>query len=324
MYAAGTPVVRALQTLSDSSYARMETALRQRAAVEATRRDVTIAVAAIALVLALLISWTIATGMRRSLGRAVAVFQKIADGRYDNVIPDGGADEAGQVLDGLRSMQDKLRLQIETERAVAAENARIRQALDRVSTSVVLADAAQTIIYINDIGAAMFARTESQISRTLRDFSASRLLGSSLDVLSPEPAQQHNLVQQMTGSHAQEIKLGDCTFRIVVSAVMARDGQRIGTVMEWTERTPEVAVESQMQTMLQAVLAGNLTQRLSLDGKSGFFRGTRPLGQSAGRQHGGNCRYGETRGPRCLSRRRGHLGGECKPIPAHARAVRVA
>ena len=271
VYAAGTPVVRALQVLSDASYARMETALKERASVEAATRNITIGVATMALIIALVISWIIAKGLRRSLGRAVAVFQHIADGRYDNDIPDGGADEAGQVLAGLRIMQEKLRLQIETERAAAAQNARIRQALDRVSTSVLLADASQKIIYINDIGAAMFARTQSQIARSLPGFSAAALPGSSLDRLSPDPPQQRRVLEQLTGSQVQELKLGDCTFRIVVSPVIARDGQRIGTVMEWTERTPEVAVESQMQSMLQAVIAGDLTQRLSLDGKSGFF-----------------------------------------------------
>ena len=271
VYAAGAPVMQALQVLSDSSYARMEGALRQRADHETTKRDVTITVAAAALAIALLISWTIATGLRRSLGRAVAVFQEIADGRYNNDIPDGGADEAGQVLAGLRNMQGKLRLQIETERAAAAENARIRQALDRVSTGVILADASQTIIYINDIGAQMFARSQTEIRRALPGFAAAQLLGASLDVLSPEPALQRGLLERITGSQTHELKLGQCTFRIVVSPVMARDGQRIGTVMEWTERTPEVAVESQMHSMLQAVLAGDLTQRLSLEGKSGFF-----------------------------------------------------
>jgi methyl-accepting chemotaxis protein len=271
VYAAGTPLVRALQQLSDTSYAQMEAALVKRASGEETRRNLTIAVAVSALGVALLISWTIATTLRRSLGRAVGVFQEIADGHYDSDIPEGGADEAGQVLAGLRIMQDRLRLQIETERAAAAENARIRQALDRVSTSVVLADASQTIIYVNDIAAAMFARTHSQISRSLPAFSASRLLGSSLDVLATEPARQHHLVDQLTGSLVQEAKLGDCCFRIVVSPVVSREGQRIGTVMEWTERTPEVAVESQMQSMLQAVIAGDLTQRLSLAGKTGFF-----------------------------------------------------
>lgn len=273
VYAAGSPVVRALQSLSDSSYARMEAALSQRASVEVTTRDATLAVAAIALIVALLISWTIANALRTSLGRAVAVFQEIANGRYNNDIPEGEADEGGQVLAGLRIMQDRLRQQIESERAAAAENARIRQALDRVSTGVVLADASQTIIYLNEVAVGMFARTQTEIGRNIPGFAAARLLGGSLDLLFRDPAQQHRVVQHMTGSQVQDVKLGDCTFRIVISAVVARDGQRIGTVMEWTERTPEVAVESQMQSMLQAVLAGDLTQRLSLDGKSGFFEG---------------------------------------------------
>jgi methyl-accepting chemotaxis protein len=275
-------VVHALQSLSDSSYARMETALSQRVLREETTRDATLGVAGVALVVALLISWAIANTLRGSLGRAVAVFQEIADGRYNNDIPHGGADEAGQVLAGLRIMQDKLRLQIETERAAASENARIRQALDRVSTSVVLADAAQTIIYINDVAAGMFGRTQTQISRTLPGFSAARLLGGSLDLLAQDPVQQHRVVDHMNGSQVQDVKLGDCAFRIVISAVVGRDGQRIGTVMEWTERTPEVAVESQLQGMLQAVLAGDLTRRLSLDGKSGFFEAlTRSVNQLA-------------------------------------------
>ncbi len=117
----------------------------------------------------------------------------------------------------------------------------------------------------------MFARTQSQISHSLPGFSAARLLGSSLDALATEPARQRHQIDQLSGSLVQEVKLGDCTFRIVVSPVLSREGQRIGTVLEWTERTPEVAVESQMQNMLQAVIAGDLTQRLSLEGKTGFF-----------------------------------------------------
>ncbi len=128
-----------------------------------------------------------------------------------------------------------------------------------------------TIIYINDIGKAMFERTQGQISRSLPGFAPANLLGSSLDALVCEPAHERGLAQQLSDGQVQELKLGDCAFRIVVSAVMGRDGQRIGTVMEWADRTLEVAVESQMQNMLQAVIAGDLTQRLPLEGKSGFF-----------------------------------------------------
>jgi methyl-accepting chemotaxis protein len=41
--------------------------------------------------------------------------------------------------------------------------------------------------------------------------------------------------------------------------------------MEWTDRTPEVAVEKEMQTMLTAVIGGDLGKRIDLSGKAGFF-----------------------------------------------------
>jgi methyl-accepting chemotaxis protein len=41
--------------------------------------------------------------------------------------------------------------------------------------------------------------------------------------------------------------------------------------MEWTDRTPEVAVEKEMQTMLSAVIDGDLGKRIDLHGKTGFF-----------------------------------------------------
>jgi methyl-accepting chemotaxis protein len=68
-----------------------------------------------------------------------------------------------------------------------------------------------------------------------------------------------------------ERNLGALTFRTVTSAVFGQQGERIGTVMEWTERSQEVAVEKEMETMLSAVINGDLASRISLAGKVGFF-----------------------------------------------------
>jgi methyl-accepting chemotaxis protein len=49
------------------------------------------------------------------------------------------------------------------------------------------------------------------------------------------------------------------------------NGERIGTVMEWTDRTQEVGVENQMREMMDAVVGGDLSRRIPLGDKSGFF-----------------------------------------------------
>src|SRR6185312_9688214 len=271
VFDAAMPATRALQDLSSASYASMKMALEQRASDAATDRDLTVLTVAVVLLLSLALSWLITRALSRPMAHAVRVFGSIAAGHYDNEIDAAGTDEAAQVLRALDEMQGKLRQQIETERAQAAENARIRQALDKVSTNVVLADASHKVIYVNETAEATFARTQSEIRKSLPGFDAARLQGAALDALSAEPAQQRRTLELVTTSVIEERTLGGCTFRTVINPVVNREGERIGTVMEWTDRTPEIAVEKEMQSMLTAALGGELTQRISLEGKSGFF-----------------------------------------------------
>lgn len=52
---------------------------------------------------------------------------------------------------------------------------------------------------------------------------------------------------------------------------MSREGQRLGTVIEWTNRTAELSVEDEVQAVVSNALAGDLSQRIDLSGKTGFF-----------------------------------------------------
>jgi methyl-accepting chemotaxis protein len=271
VYDAAVPAVRALQNLSAVSYDSMAKALKERASRAANTRDLTVSIVAGVLALSLALSWLITRALQRPMAHAVRVFGAIAAGHYHNPIEVESIDEAGQVLRALNDMQAQLREQIEAERAQAAENARIRQALDKVSTSVVLADAAHKIIYLNETAESTFSRAQTEIRKSLPDFEARDLLGASLDVLSSEPLAQRRTLETLSGGDIEERALGGCTFRMVANPVLSREGERIGTVMEWTDRTPEVAVEKEMQGMLAAVLDGDLRRRISVEGKTAFF-----------------------------------------------------
>ncbi len=192
------------------------------------------------LALSLALAWLVTRSLTRPLTRAVEVFESIAAGSYDSKIDTTSADEAGQVLHALDEMQSKLRTQIEKERAVAAVNTRIRQALDKTSTSVVLADEKHQIIYVNDIAQASFTRNAQEIRTTLPNFDATRLRGSGLESLSPDPSGQRRLLDNLKGADVQERVLGEFTFRTVTNPVIGENGARLGTVMEWSQRTQEV------------------------------------------------------------------------------------
>jgi methyl-accepting chemotaxis protein len=271
LYDAGVPTNSAIKKLSTESFVATVKTLDQRVTSLAVHRNICAGISALVLAFALVLSWLVTRSLTQPLTRAIEVFGKISTGHYDSKIDTNGNDEAGQVLRALDQMQGKLRTQIETERAVAAENTRVRQALDKASTSVVLADEKHQIIYVNEIAQASFTRNAQEIRTTLPNFDATRLRGSSLESLSPDPASQRRLLDTLSGADVQERVLGDFTFRTVTNPVIGDKGERLGTVMEWSQRTQEVRVEKELQTMLAAVNSGNLGKRIDLAGKNGFF-----------------------------------------------------
>ncbi len=280
VFDAAVPATQALAELTNKSFVTMMAALDKRERAATKERNLTMAIIAAAFASALWLSWLITRALARPMSQAIQVFGAISDGHYDNRIDASASDETGQVLKALNEMQGKLRQQIEAERAQAAtaareaaENMRVRQALDKVSTNVLIADASNNIIYLNETADATFARTESEIRRTLPGFDAAQLRGSSLEALTTQsdPQGQPQSSESVGDSEVRDRELGNCTFRTVTNPVRNDSGERIGTVMEWTDRTLETAVEKEMQSILGATLSGDLTGRIPLDGKTGFY-----------------------------------------------------
>ncbi|WP_036666370.1 PAS domain-containing protein, partial [Paludibacterium yongneupense] len=76
------------------------------------------------------------------------------------------------------------------ERRIASENARIRIALDNVSTAVMIADNERNIIYINRSADSLMSRRESELRQALPGFAVRELLGGSMDRFHRNPAHQ--------------------------------------------------------------------------------------------------------------------------------------
>ena len=270
-YDAGVATNRALKKLSTVAYDATVKALEGRVKDLSVHRNIMAGISFLVLGFAIALAWLVSRSLTQPLNQAVAVFGKISSGQYDNQIETNSTDEAGQVLRALDEMQTKLRTQIENERAVAAENTRIRQALDKASTSVVLADEKHQIIYVNETAQASFTRNAQEIRATLPNFDPARMRGSSLDSLSADPGSQRRLLDNLKSVDVQERVLGDFTFRTVTNPVIGERGERLGTVMEWSQRTQEVRVEKELQNMLTGINSGALGKRIDLAGKNGFF-----------------------------------------------------
>ncbi len=160
----------------------------------------------------------------------------------------------------------------EVEERQAAENMRIRTALDNVSSCVMMADADNNIIYMNKTVEALFSGNQREIARAIPGFNAAKLIGSNIDSFHKDPSHQQRMVAAMTGPVNSQIKLGDLTFAFTANPVNSADGERVGTVVEWLDRTNELAMEEELEDIVTSARAGDLSKRVGVEGKTGFFK----------------------------------------------------
>ncbi|WP_082073167.1 methyl-accepting chemotaxis protein [Pseudomonas sp. LFM046] len=159
----------------------------------------------------------------------------------------------------------------ERELLVAGENARIKSALDNCSTNVMIADGERNIIYMNKTVTTMLQNAEADLRKALPSFSVSKLLGGSIDQFHKNPEHQKRLLATFTSTFRTQIEVGGRHFGLVANPVISETGERLGSVVEWADRTVEVQVEREVAGLVGAAAAGDFSKRIDEQGKSGFI-----------------------------------------------------
>jgi methyl-accepting chemotaxis protein len=80
------------------------------------------------------------------------------------------------------------------------------------------------------------------------------------------------LLATFTSTYQATVKIGGRTFSLTANPVINERGERLGSVVEWLDRTIEVAVEQEVSDIVTAAAAGDFSQRIELAGKGGFFK----------------------------------------------------
>jgi methyl-accepting chemotaxis protein/hemoglobin-like flavoprotein len=159
----------------------------------------------------------------------------------------------------------------ETELTSMAENTRIKNALDKCSTNVMIADATNRIVYMNETVTTMMQRNESELRKTLPQFNANKLVGELIDVFHKNPAHQRGMLASLNSTFRTQIRVGELHFGLIANPILDAKGERVGTVVEWADRTAEVGVENEVANIVKAASEGNFASRLETQGKTGFF-----------------------------------------------------
>jgi methyl-accepting chemotaxis protein len=198
--------------------------------------------------------------------KALGLVSDYAQGRFEQRMPELPGDQK-KVTDAVNAARDTMIAAAED----AVANQRVVQALNKANTNVMIADNSNTIIFMNDTVMAMMQGNEVELRKVLPQFIARNLIGQNIDVFHKNPAHQRNVLAALTTSHRAQIQVGSLTFGLTANPIVDKRGQRIGTVVEWFDRTAEVGVENEVAALVGAAAHGDFSQRINPQGKTGFF-----------------------------------------------------
>lgn len=172
---------------------------------------------------------------------------------------------------------------LETQRRVE----QVMSALDGTSTNVMIADEKRTIIYMNKSVERMLRNVEHELRKALPHFAVDKIVGSNMDIFHKNPHHQAQLLDRLQGRYESQIKVADLHFRLIANPILSPKGERLGSVVEWQDRTKEVQAEEEISRIVHAAALGDFTARVSTEGKQGFLltlaEGLNSLMDTAGR-----------------------------------------
>ncbi|NOI27220.1 methyl-accepting chemotaxis protein [Vibrio coralliilyticus] len=249
-------------------------AYADKASSELTR-DIILMVAA--LLLTAFVVYVVQKGITVPITAAVQIANSIASGKLNNQINASSNDESGMLLKALSTMQENLlqaqrdlEKRMEQERVQAEENSRIRQALDQVSASVMVADNNNELIYLNHAMHQEFARNVSSFSNAIKGFDPERLLGKNIGLFS-HTTEYQRILQSIDKTVAVEINIDKRIYKVIANPVMGENKVRLGTVIEWDDLTEQRDAELQVENVIRAAASGQLSTRLDTTRLSGFM-----------------------------------------------------
>ena len=233
-------------------------------------RTVMIMVIIGAVIACLVISFMVLRSISTPLARLQAAIEAIRGDARASERLDGFTAEFLKIQSSFNALLDDLEARRAEERKRAESALRVQQALDAANANIVLTDPDLNVIYLNKRAETMFVEREDAFRAGVENFSAARIIGRGLAQFFPDAAAAREIATSSTAIE-NEVSFGENTFRYCANPVFGSQKERLGTIIEWIDRTEETTVEAEVGDIVSAAKEGDLSRRITLDGKAGFF-----------------------------------------------------
>ncbi len=262
----------AMGKLSDLINARAG-ALSQEATVTAQRSRITMMwVLGSSALLMLGLAWILGRGILLPLQQLYQAIDNMrhGDGKTTG-LPQSKA-EFKAVGDAVNGVVQQIETKRQADMRLAAENLRVRNALDNANASVMIADTQGRVVYVNNTLTSMLQNAAADLRRELPQFDSAGLIGSNVDDVLLSSRARRASVRDIDAAYRHSAVIGGRTLSMVASPVRNEQGERLGVVVEWADLTDQVAAEQQVQDLIKAASEGKLDSRLATDRFDGFMQ----------------------------------------------------
>ena len=171
---------------------------------------------------------------------------------------------AGVWADALTAVNDIIEVKSSEAGSPSDEGTQLSHlALDLIESKLMIANADGVIRYGNQPVMKMMSDAEADIRKDLPNFAAAKIIGSNFDIFHKNPAHQRNMLARLTGPVRTTIKVGGRTMFLVATPIFDAKGVRLGTSVEWNDRTEEVRHLEEIGHIVDEAAKGNFS--LSFD-----------------------------------------------------------
>ncbi|HMU65311.1 MAG TPA: methyl-accepting chemotaxis protein, partial [Nitrosomonas sp.] len=229
-------------------------------------RNYGLLVITLSIFVSILAGYALLLAVTRPLARLKRIAEKISGGNFTSQITITNYDEIGSLTETIKTLQICSGSSLDEAQRTAAENFRIRTVLDQSTAAVMIADSANTIIYMNQTMRKALIAYQAEFQKVIQNFKPDAIVGNDFSYF----GQSINLLG-LTKPTKQTINIGERIYLLTLVPVLDGSGNRMGTSIEWLDRTIEVKVEQEIANVVGAAGEGDFSKRLSLEGKEGFF-----------------------------------------------------
>lgn len=163
--------------------------------------------------------------------------------------------------------------EVSEKRRTETEMARLKSSLDNANTNIMVCDRNYEVVYMNQASEKTLTKLEPEIRKVLSGFSVGGVVGSNIDTFHKDPSRQRRLLDNPNNlPYRVDIEIGPATLDLNVSAIMDEGGNYVGNVVEWSDVTAQKKAQSEVERLISAASAGELSERIDSSIFDGFLK----------------------------------------------------